>query len=335
MVFENFLLKNTTKKRYVFLLTILYSIIGIIIANLVFASSSGIISVVFVAFLLMPSIKKLVRDTEEQEEKEKKFTLKKMWNANKKTLIVYSIVFIGVFLSYLMFSFLLPQFGIDVINILEEQLFIDKSLVGGAFYTDVFWSILSNNWVVLVVCFLLGLIAGDGALFFVIWNASTWGTIFGYRALTASVVSGTDPWLYLIIILSIVIWHVIVEGLAYIIAATSGSTLSNSVVSKTSHKPMFVVYFIFGGALTLFLSSMISFDSVFLTILLSMIIFMTWIYFMTFIFEEKKYKLVFTYNYWLLITAIIIFILGALLETYVLSTSTTLMQINTYAYMNA
>lgn len=333
MVFENILLKNVFKKKYVFPLTVLYSLISIIIARLIFGSNSGIVSVVFLSIFLIPSMRQILQKEKEIESKEKKFSLKKLFKNNKNIFEIYFLIFIAVFFTYLLSTFLLPQLGINIFNVFKEQLFLDPAIRGNAFSTSTFWSILNNNWIVLIVCFLLGIMIGDGAIFFIAWNASAWGTIFGYRALAAGIATNSDPWVFLWLLLIIIIWHTIIEAAAYILAAISGSTISKEIISDTQQKKNFFGYFIIGGILTFFLINLTSFNSKFTSFLMSTAIFLTWIYLMKLIFKDKKHEMVFNYNYWLLIIAIIVFVLGVVVETFVLSYSTTLMKIYSYSFL--
>lgn len=335
MVLEHLFSEKFLEKRirYVFLIALIYSTMGIIGARLLFGSNSGIVSVIFTSILLLPSLSKIFEEEEEKEEKEKKFNLKHLWLDNKDAIKVYFAMFFGVFFTYLLYSFLLPQIGINVFNIFKEQLFIDPGLRGHAFSTDTFVSILANNWWVLIACFLLALLTGDGAIFFITWNASAWGTIFGYRALSAANYSGANPWWYLFIILIIVMWHVIIEAAAYIIAAISGSIISDDVIKKSNQIENFIFYFIVGGTFIGILLSLISPLTSLPLIFIAIIIFLIGLFLMKNVFIDKSHKEVFTYNFWLFIIAIVIFIIGALVETGVLSYSGLLMKIYSYSHL--
>ena len=337
MVLEHLFPENWLEKKvgYAFLLAIGYSIIGILVARVLFGRNPGIVSVIFISILLLPSLRKMFAIEEKIEEKEKRFSLKELLFDNRGIIKTYFAIFFGIFFTYLFFSFVLPQFGIDIFNVFKEQLFLDPGLRGHAYLSGTFWSILENNWWVLVACFILGLFTGDGAIFFIAWNASAWGTIFGYRALSAGIYAGVNPWYYLLILLGIVIWHIILEGGAYIIVATAGSVISKDIISKSKEVRKFVIYSLFAGMLLIvfyfLLKQLILSSGIYFMI--SVGIFLIALYFMSTIFDDKKHREVFTYNYWLFVIGIIIFILGALLEAGVLSYSGMLNKIYSMSYM--
>lgn len=333
MVLEQVLPSNWFQKRsyYAFLLSIGYSILGILIARFIFASNAGIVSVFFISLFLLPTMKKMFLYEDSLEEKEKYFSFKHLLKNNTCLIKTYLMIFLGVFLTYTFVSFVLPQLGIDTFNIFREQLNIDHNLRGQAlaFSSNTFLDILVNNWWVLVACFVLGLITGDGAIFFITWNASVWGTIFGFRALSASIVANVNPWYFLAIILIFVIWHVIIEGLAYILVGTAGGVISREIIKVREDVRDFVIYF-FIGIILIFLINILLYNlvpSIFFRLIMSSLSFIFLLSFMEEIFENKTHKMVFKYNFYLFILGIIVFIIGAIVETYVLSNSTKLIEI--------
>ncbi|MEM4756276.1 MAG: hypothetical protein QW594_04030 [Candidatus Woesearchaeota archaeon] len=315
------------KVRYAFLLGFLFSLLGIFVAKMIFGASSGIVSVVFVSLLLIPSMRKLFDDEEKLEEHEKAFSLKHLYRDNKHLFEAYTGVFLGIFVAYLSATFLLPMFGYNVLNIFKEQLFLDPAISGRAtFDLALFFSILENNWLVLLATFLLALLGGDGALFFIAWNASAWGSIFGYRALTASWYADANPFWYLLILLGIVIWHVLLEAAAYICAAISGAVISDDVIKESGEIKRFLGFIALALTITLFsywvFTKLLS-SSIVITFFM-MILVISSLYFLGKTFTNKKHREVFIYNYWLFIIALILFLVGAFVESFVLQSSDTL-----------
>jgi uncharacterized membrane protein SpoIIM required for sporulation len=333
MVLEHLFPEDWIEKKsgYAFLLAIGYSIIGIIISRLIFGSNSGIVSVFFVSLFLVPTMRKMFYYEDTIEEKEKNFSFKHLLMDNKELIKTYLMIFLGIFLTYTFFSFVLPQLGINTFNIFKEQLYLDVNLKGQAisFTSSTFWSIMINNWWVLVACFVLGLIAGDGAIFFITWNASVWGTIFGYRALSASYVANVEPFYYLAIVLSIVIWHVILEGGAYILVGTAGGVISREVIKNSNDVKAFLIYFLIGICLIFFINYMLKMilPSSILIFIMSALSFIFLLSFLIDVFKEKSHKMVFKYNFYLFILGLLVFVIGALVETFVLSNSTILSKI--------
>jgi hypothetical protein len=333
MVLEHLFPEDWLEKKhiYAFILAVVYSTISLVVARLLFPQNQGIVSIVFVSLLLMPYMKKLLEREEKKELKEKKFTLKHFWLDNKDAIAVYFTLFFGVYFTYLAYSFLLPQFGIDVSGIFREQLALEAGLRGKAFAFDTFLSIFLNNWWVLLACFMLALITGDGAIFFITWNASSWGTIFGYRALEAALNGGAfNPWLNLLIIVGITFPHVLIEGGAYILAAISGGVLSDDIVSERGAMFKFILYLF--AAVILFFVLFILLQTILVNFtviagLLQILIVIITLHALGFVFEKKRHMEVFHYNYYLFIVAIVIFLIGAFVETVVLSNSSLLQQV--------
>ncbi|KYK25747.1 hypothetical protein AYK26_01895 [Euryarchaeota archaeon SM23-78] len=343
MVLEHLFPEKWLEKRvgYAFLIAVIYSTVGIIAARLLFGANSGIVSVIFTSLLILPYLQKMFKKEEREEEKEQRLKLThwasiKHFFKNNQAIRVYFSIFFGIYLTYTFYSFVLPQLGVDTFNIFKEQLFVDPALRGRAFDFGTFLSILANNWWVLLACFLLAVIAGDGAIFFIAWNASSWGALFGYRAWSAGLAAGVSPWWYLLLILIITLPHVILEGGAYILSAISGGIISDEIVKQKSDIRNFIFYVICGAALIFFLryiyihafraESMLAFN------LVSFVLITVMVYFIGRFFQQKKLKKVFLNNYTLFIIAILVFIIGALVETFVLGNVEILNKIYVLSY---
>jgi MFS family permease len=335
MVLEHLFPETWLEKKtyYAFIIAAIYSTIGIIASKLLFGANSGIVSVFFTSLLILPYLQKLFKKEQLQEEKEKTFSLKKLWQDNKTIIKVYFSIFFGIYFTYMLYSFLLPQIGMDTFGLFKEQLFLDPALRGRAFFdVGLLTSILSNNWWVLLACFLIALLVGDGAIFFITWNASSWGVLFGYRALSASVYSGESALIYLGLIILITLPHVLLEGAGYILAAISGSVISDGF-DKKEELSRFISY-TFTTLLLFFLLNHLfqMFFSKETIGLLWMIIITSSLFFLGKILEKKDKEL-FNYNYFLFVMAVIIFIIGAVVETIVLNSSNTLNQIYFFSSM--
>ena len=103
-----------------------------------------------------------------------------------------------------------------------------------------------------MACFILALLAGDGAIFLITWNASVWGTIFGLTAKNAAVFSGKHPLYFFGLIMLIVFPHMIIEAISYFLAAISGSVISKDVLLEDFASERFFEVFGFNLYLLLF-----------------------------------------------------------------------------------
>lgn len=312
------------KLRYAFILAVVYSTVGIIIARLLFGANSGIVAVVFTSLLLLPYLQKLFKKEELSELREKgTFKIYRFFIDNLPAIKVYFTLFFGIYFTFMLYTFLLPMLGMDVGMVFREQLAFEAGLRGGAFMNTVFWEIFVNNWWVLLACFLLALLAGDGAIFFITWNASTWGAIFGYRAFIAGD-AAYGLWINLILLFLITLPHLILEGGAYILAAISGSVISDDVISESGETAWFLMLLIAGIAVSAILFWILSGLPILANVLINILVIFIMLRMIGSSFPDVAHKKVYKYNLYLFGFAIIIFLLGALIETAVLSNSNTL-----------
>ena len=302
-----------------------YSVISLSIASFIFPQNTGLVSLVFLSLLIVPSMKRLFAEESNYEEQETSFSLAKLYTDNKRIFKTYLGIFLGVFTTYFCASAFLPLLGIDTFSLMQEQLFIDRAIAGRAFFEQTtFMSILANNWLVLVVTFVLALLIGDGAVFFVAWNASAWGAVFGYRAFAASTYTADPILLVAATLLAIVAAHVLLEGGAYILAAISGSIISTEVIKNSDELHRFLGYALSGVILYALLSKLATGLPLTNRLLISIPVLLAILYVLRYCFTNKKHQEVYVYNYWLFVTAIAVFITGSLVETIVLSNSNTL-----------
>ncbi len=233
------------KTRYSFLLGIGYSLIGILIAAILFPDDPALVAVAFTSLLLLPELDKIFAIEERQEHMDEKFDLKHLWSDDKDVAKIWIFLFLGILLTYAIGSLILPSFQLN--NLFREQLEIRGALQGAAgaatFTSGLFWDLLGNNFLVLLAIFIIGLLTGDGSIFLITWNASVWGTIFGITARNAAVVADTNPLVYFGLVMLIVFPHMLIEALAYVFAAISAGILSKDVLLEQFNSERF--WFVF------------------------------------------------------------------------------------------
>jgi len=146
---------------------------------------------------------------------------------NKDFIKIYIFLSLGIFLVYSTAAIVLPSFQVN--KLFETQLGI-RGVSGGAYLPTYFlWSILLNNWWVLLACFLISLLTGDGGIFMITWNLSVWGTIFGVTARNAAFVAGAPPFYFFLLIILIATPHIFLEILSYILGSISGGVISKGL----------------------------------------------------------------------------------------------------------
>ena len=245
------------KGRYALLLGIIYSIIGVLIASILFPGDPALVAVAFTSMLLLPELYKIFSIEERQESMEQKVSLFAVWRDDIDVIRIYIFLFLGILLVYAVGAMILPDFQAN--SLFREQLeirfgqgFAGSAVAGGFFSSGLFYQLLSNNFLVLMACFILALLAGDGAIFLITWNASVWGTIFGITAKSAALFSGQQPFVVFGIIMLVVFPHMILEAISYFLAAIAGSVISKDVLLEQFASDRFLEVFGFNLYLLLF-----------------------------------------------------------------------------------
>jgi uncharacterized membrane protein SpoIIM required for sporulation len=241
------------KGRYAFVLGVVYSLIATIIASILFPGDPALVGVAFTSMLLLPELYKIFSIEERRESQEKHITLKALWRDDIELIRIYTFMFLGIMLVYSIGAMVLP--GFETNNLFREQLEIrfgqGFSGQAGLLTSGLFYELLTNNFLVLIACFILALLTGDGAIFLITWNASVWGTIFGITAKGCAEFSGQNPVILYGTIMLIVFPHMMIEAISYFLAAISGSVISKDVILEKFASERF--FEVFGFNLYLFL----------------------------------------------------------------------------------
>jgi len=251
MVLEHIFPEDWLEKRtwFAFVLGAGYSLVGILLASMLFPGDPALVAVAFTSLLLLPELYKMFDMEERRERMEKAVTFKALWRDDIDLIKIYIFLFLGILMVYSFSTMLLPSFETN--TLFREQLEIRLGqgfagqAVAGVFGSDLFWSLLSNNFMVMLACFFLALLTGDGAIFLITWNASVWGTIFGFTAKTASMISGQHPFLVFGTVMLIVFPHMMIEAICYFLAAISGSVISKDVLLEKLDSDRFMEVFSF------------------------------------------------------------------------------------------
>ena len=244
------------KGRYAFFLGVIYSIVGLLLASILFPGDPALVAVAFTSLLLLPELYKIFSIEERKERMETHVTLRALWRDDIGIIKIYIFLFLGIILVYSLGTIFIP--GVESNSLFREQLEIrmGQGFAGhailGDFNEGIFYSILSNNFLVMIACFIMALLTGDGAIFLITWNASVWGTLFGFLAKTASAFTGDNPYYLYGIILLIVFPHMMIEAICYFLAAISGSVISKDVIMEQFASDRFFEVFGFNLYLLLF-----------------------------------------------------------------------------------
>jgi len=212
---------------YGFLLGIGYTILGLFIALMIFPNDPAVIAIGITALFLIPSLSDLTDSAEITSKRTPSF--KGFIQETLPHTKVYVAVFFGIFFTFAFFAIMLPKLAAGHLFKIQLDIISGKA---ATFSLPLWWDLFSWNMQVLGLCFLLSLIAGNGAILFIAWNASVWGTVFGNLARTAAVQSAANPLILFVLVIISVFPHTFLEGLSYMLSTISGTTLSDGIVKE-------------------------------------------------------------------------------------------------------
>ena len=212
------------KPRWAFIIGFVYSIIAILAAYIVFPKSQGIASIAFLSLLLVPSLSSILRIEELQDSREKRFSIRQVFRDHSDVLLVYFLLFLGIFFAYALFSIKFPNLLVS--GIFDSQLRI-IGVSGQAAGGFDFYSIFLNNFKVMAIFLVLSLVFGAGSMLFLAWNASVWGVVFAYIAVKSANAFSTFTTTF-----AKVMPHMFVEAAAYFFAIVAGGLMSIAVLRE-------------------------------------------------------------------------------------------------------
>lgn len=306
-----------------FIVSFLYSFLCIIILLFIFGPRSGIVSVFLISLLLIPTLDRFIKKKVKYERKQKDvFSFKKIFKENNHIIFLYVWMFLGIFSAYIVSMFFIKLMGINLVIVFKQSLLLEGNFLGGAtFILQGFMEIVYNNWWVLLIIFVLSLVTGYGGIFFITWNAASWGVILAYRVITAALYTDSNPFFLLGIVLTLTIPYLIIETTAYIMAAVSGITISKHIISKTKELKRFLVYSFFALLIYLIIYflilSSIKNTTVVFTLNISTILLL--IFLLSKAFSYKNHRLIFLNYYNLFLIAIILFFIGVVIEIFIIN----------------
>ncbi len=222
---------------YGFLLGTGYTILGLFIALMIFPQDPALIAIGITSLFLIPSLTGL---TDSGEISSTKPSFKDYLKETIPHVKVYTAMFFGIFFTFAFFSIMLPSLAAGHLFNVQLAVVAGKASI---FNASLFWDLFTWNMQVLGLSFLLSLAAGNGAIIFIAWNASVWGTVFGNLAKTAAMASALNPVILFVLIILSVFPHTLLEGLSYMISAISGTTLSDGILKeKPASKRMWLIF---------------------------------------------------------------------------------------------
>lgn len=240
----------------IFMLGFIFSELGIISAIIVFPQNISMMSLAFTSLLLFTPLSKMLTREANLEFRERKFDLHLIFKDHKELFEIYFFLFLGIMVSYSVLAVALPD--IEIVKLFSSQIGVPCGKIDTPYYcqqiapflgqatrySSEFWGIVGNNFVVMLVALIFSLAYGAGSILFLTWNASVWGTIFGYVAKVSSYADGVTPFVGFLHLFVRVLPHTATEASAYFMAVIAGGVLSKALLrSDISDKQLKHVIF--------------------------------------------------------------------------------------------
>jgi len=228
---------------WMFLTGGIVSVVCLFISYLVFQTSVGLISSLFVTIAMTPFMIRLTIYDETKEEEEVNFGEMNFLQRHKDIIKIYSAFFAGMILSLSLLYLSLPENFSQ--KIFQDQTNEIYSIRGNFISFETFEKIVTNNIGVLFLSFLFSFIFGAGAIFILSWNATVLATAIGMVAKGYGGIKGLP-------VATLMFFpHGSLEILAYFIGGIAGGLVS-AVISKRHSKNFWFV--IKDGSLLLMIS---------------------------------------------------------------------------------
>jgi len=226
MVFEQLLDTNRIKKHpfFILLLCFFYVLVAYGVAYLFFESLVSVVAVFTLTLLLVPSLHHIVSIEEDIERKE---GVHHFLKNHKDFFRIYGFAFVGIVLGLLAVNFLLPAdlFAYQNDFLVRHHGTSLMQEFGQRPYSPVFSDVLgvfSFNLEVAVICFVLSIFYGAGAVFLIVFNATLFASFF--LCIVRNIGSKAG---------SLVLFaHFIPEIAGFLFAAVAGAILSMAIMKE-------------------------------------------------------------------------------------------------------
>ncbi len=215
MVLETFIKPEWVEKDPIYALPLGFSlsIIGLVVGLLLFPEDAGLVGILFTTIAALPFIRKILFLQEKQDKNVHSFL--RLLLRNRKVIEIYFFFFMGVMLSYFLLYFVLPDILLHALFERQIDLFTQPILGHFSRQGALFRTIILNNTKILIICLVLSLLYGAGAIMILTWNASALG-VFLATLNKAESIALTLP-------------HAFLEFTGFFFAAVGGGIISVAI----------------------------------------------------------------------------------------------------------
>lgn len=156
-------------------LSMLVSLASVALAYLIFPEYAGVAFPLLITVGMAPIF---IRIFSYEEKEERKAGKESFVHRHKEIVLLFSLFFIGVFVSIFLVTLVLPEDFSDVIKPQLDAIASVKSGTGAAVSNFPLDAILFNNIKIILLSFVASVVFGVGSIWILAWNASILGVYF-------------------------------------------------------------------------------------------------------------------------------------------------------------
>lgn len=215
----------------VFLIAIVFSVIGVAFAIQIFPAQASVFSVSLITMMFLPFFQKLF----EIEEKKDYKLHKNIFLRHRLLFSVFVLFFLGLIIALSFLYVFFPQ-ARGAFSMQEDWYRSQgRTITGYATAPEDFSVFLVNNTQVLLMVFILSTIFGAGAIFILVWNASIIAVYVGF-VINNFIRNGISHEIAYVLGVPVGLGSIALHGIpeiaAYFVAALAGGMLSVGILRE-------------------------------------------------------------------------------------------------------
>ncbi len=211
-------------------LTILVSLASVVLAYLIFPEYAGVVFPLLITVGMAPIFNRIFSY---EEKEERKSGNKSFLKRHKEIILLFSLFFIGVFVSAFIITLILPEEFSAMIKPQLDAIASVKPATGAAVSNAPVGAILFNNLKIIFLSFVASVVFGVGSIWILAWNASVLGVYFaGFlkKGMFYQFAAGSANLLP----------HAPLEFLAFFLGGIAGGFVSVAIVKERKDKKAFL-----------------------------------------------------------------------------------------------
>lgn len=225
--------KIESKPADMLVLTVLVSLASIALAYLVFPEYAGVVFPLLITVGMAPIFNRIFSYEEKEERKAGKEGFLKR---HEEIILLFSLFFIGVFVSIFFITLLLPEEFSAIIKPQLDAIISVRPVTGAAVSNAPIGTILFNNVKIILLSFVASVVFGVGSIWILAWNASVLGVYFASflkKEMFYQFAAGSADLLP----------HVPLEFLAFFLGGIAGGFVSVAIVKERRNMKAFLHVF--------------------------------------------------------------------------------------------